>query len=83
MSAPAEPAVEIPLREKNEAGSTPNENETKNLLTKEFEEYVAKLSKDFHVPGVSVAVVDGDKTYSTVGDPTLAGEPFSPLSVPR
>ena len=35
-------------------------------LNKDFNALVEHLLEEWHVPGISVAVVDGDQTYSNV-----------------
>ena len=35
-----------------------------------FDEYTNKLLKDFYVPGISVAVIDGDEVFSKVTEQT-------------
>jgi hypothetical protein len=39
---------------------------THNPLTPEFAEYVAGLLEDWKVPGMSIAVLDGDELYAEV-----------------
>ena len=41
-------------------------NNEDGLLDDKFEKLVTKILELWHVPGVSVAVVDGEKTYAQV-----------------
>lgn len=40
-----------------------------NPLDKSFKVFVDKALEEWHVPGVSVAVVDGDETWAEVSNP--------------
>lgn len=40
--------------------------ERTNPFTKEFGEFARKTLKEFSVPGVSIAVIDGDQIYAEV-----------------
>lgn len=35
-------------------------------LTEQFNKYVHEVLEEWHLPGLSLSVVDGDKTYSKV-----------------
>lgn len=37
-----------------------------NPLTDQFKRYVLDVLEEWHLPGLSLSVVDGDKTYSQV-----------------
>ncbi len=39
---------------------------TDNPFNREFDQFVADLLERWHVPGVAIAVVDGEKTYTKV-----------------
>lgn len=43
------------------------ENMKQNPLTEDFGVYVKELLNEWKVPGVSVAVVNGEETFSQVG----------------
>jgi hypothetical protein len=49
---------------KSNVGNAESEN---GLLDERFDELVKETLKFWHVPGFSVGVVDGDKTWSKAG----------------
>lgn len=50
-------------------------------FTKEYEEHVGKLLEEWHVPGVAIGVVDGDKIWTEVG--FVAILPDCDIIIPR
>lgn len=64
MSADAASATtaEAPVVPVNE---TPKEQPT-NPLTEDFKKYAAEIMEEHHVPGLSLAVIDGDSVFSEV-----------------
>ena len=48
---------------------TSNDASSANPFTEEFNSYVAELMEEWRVPGLSIAVVDGDKIFSKVNEP--------------
>jgi hypothetical protein len=42
-------------------------NDARNPLDETFDELVKTLLEEWHVPGMSVAVIDGDQTFAKVG----------------
>lgn len=47
-------------------GNAANEQQKKNPLDAEFEKFALAKLEAWHVPGMSIAVVDGDETWSAV-----------------
>ncbi|KFX90569.1 hypothetical protein O988_08131 [Pseudogymnoascus sp. VKM F-3808] len=54
-------------------------NDVRNPLDKTFDELVKTLLEEWHVPGMSVAVIDGDQTFAKgYGIATFPSEPVTP-----
>ncbi len=51
------------------AFSAPTEGHNASPFTKDFNALVEELLEEWHVPGMAIAVVDGDETWSKVGIP--------------
>ena len=44
----------------------PLQKADRSPFTPDFDKYVTQLMNDWHVPGLAIAVVDGDETFSRV-----------------
>ena len=56
-------------------GQPPTGSNAYNPLTPEFAEYVADVLEDWKVPGMSIAVLDGDGLYAEVRALLLSHSP--------
>ncbi len=51
------------------ASRVPVDGQNASPFTKDFDALVKELLEEWHVPGIAIAVVDGDETWSKVGIP--------------
>lgn len=47
-------------------------NDTQTPLDETFDAFARKLLEEWHVPGMSVAVIDGDQTFAKVGQTVVS-----------
>jgi hypothetical protein len=50
----------------NAASGEPRQQQKKNPFDADFEKFALSKLEEWHVPGLSIAVIDGDETWSAV-----------------